>query len=397
MIEATKKIIFVVVIVLGVVIAQTLYFYRGIYIAPPTEGYDVNNISIPSYAPKEFIDIHGKGNGTVLLDFSHDNDFDSEELNILISRIISRGYTFKYYRGSKNESENVSLKSFLKNASSFIVILPKKEFEEEEKTEIKNFVDEGGRLIMIADPTRNSEINTLSIEFGVVFWNDYLYNLKENDGNFRYIYLKNFKENTTITKNLSNIVFYIASSISSPGNGIVFTDNNTYSSSKEAQGKHSPVVLAYDGKVLAIGDLTFLIEPYNNVLDNNQLISNIADYITNTEAPLIDTVPPLVNNTSVNITSITLNDSICVNATVTDNVKVDKVWVRIINPNSIAKNTFLSEDAPCAGTPHDNIYGAIIKLNISGEWYVNTTFANDTSGNLGSEKPYPNIKIKVSE
>jgi hypothetical protein len=36
-------------------------------------------------------------------------------------------------------------------------------------------------------------------------------------------------------------------------------------------------------KVLAIGDLTFLTEPYN-VLYTNQLISNIADFLTNTSA-----------------------------------------------------------------------------------------------------------------
>ena len=35
--------------------------------------------------------------------------------------------------------------------------------------------------------------------------------------------------------------------------------------------------------MLAIGDLTFLAEPYN-VLDNNQLISNIADFLTDTSA-----------------------------------------------------------------------------------------------------------------
>ncbi|MGB2842428.1 MAG: hypothetical protein WBC40_08150 [Halobacteriota archaeon] len=47
-------------------------------------------------------------------------------------------------------------------------------------------------------------------------------------------------------------------------------------------GRYSPVVLT-GSNVLAIGDLTFLTEPYN-VLDNNQLISNIADFLTDTSA-----------------------------------------------------------------------------------------------------------------
>ncbi len=37
--------------------------------------------------------------------------------------------------------------------------------------------------------------------------------------------------------------------------------------------------LSKEGKVLAIYDLTFITEPYNGILDNNQLISNIADWL----------------------------------------------------------------------------------------------------------------------
>jgi hypothetical protein len=61
-------------------------------------------------------------------------------------------------------------------------------------------------------------------------------------------------------------------------NGIIFIAENTYSSTREVPGRYSPVVLT-DSNALAIGDLTFLTAPYN-VLDNNQLISNIADYLT---------------------------------------------------------------------------------------------------------------------
>ncbi len=36
---------------------------------------------------------------------------------------------------------------------------------------------------------------------------------------------------------------------------------------------------AEESKVLAIYDLTFMTEPYNGILDNNQLIANIADWL----------------------------------------------------------------------------------------------------------------------
>jgi hypothetical protein len=42
-------------------------------------------------------------------------------------------------------------------------------------------------------------------------------------------------------------------------------------------------VLAADGAVLALGDLTFMTEPYNAVYDNDRLVSNIADFLSGTE------------------------------------------------------------------------------------------------------------------
>ena len=285
-----RKIAFVLVIVVVAILLQTVFFYRGVYIAPPANLQDMGSINISFYTPGEFIDIYEKGNGTVLFDFAHRNNFEPEELNVLLCRIIARG-NFDYLE------EDGNLEEELKNASSFVVILPTGPFSEEEINETKHFVDGGGRLMMIADPTRESEINALSSHFGIIFWNDYLYNLKDNDGNFQYIFLTDFKDNN-ITKDLEKIVFYTACSIVSEGNGIAFTDENTYSSTKEIKGKYSPVVLANDLKVLAIGDLTFLMEPYN-VLDNDQLISNIADYLTSP-------VPPPANDTVANTTTTPL-------------------------------------------------------------------------------------------
>ncbi|MGB2841433.1 MAG: DUF4350 domain-containing protein [Halobacteriota archaeon] len=275
-----RKILFMVLIVGIVIGAQTLFFYRGLYSPPPMNIYDIEDIEVSSHLPTEFIDVHGTGKGTVLIDSSHDNGFELEDLNLLAYRIISRGYSIEYLE------ESASLEERLANASAYIVISPATAFSWEEVEEIKKFVDNGGRLMLIDDPTRpvpesKDRMNTLSTEFGIVYRNDYLYNLKENAGNFRYIYLTDFEDNG-ITKNLNKLVFYTACSISPLGKGVIFTDENTYSSIREVPGRYSPVVLT-GSNVLAIGDLTFLTEPYN-VLDNNQLISNIADFLTDTSA-----------------------------------------------------------------------------------------------------------------
>ena len=102
--------------------------------------------------------------------------------------------------------------------------------------------------------------------------------MTEHDINYRNIFVSDFKENP-ISKNLEKIVLYTAGSISSAEAGIAFVDENTFSSVIETRKRLSPIALAQESKVLAIYDLTFMTEPYNGILDNNQLISNIADWL----------------------------------------------------------------------------------------------------------------------
>jgi hypothetical protein len=100
----------------------------------------------------------------------------------------------------------------------------------------------------------------------------------ENDANYRNIFISKFKENV-LTSKLEKIALYTAGSISSDDHNIAFGDENTYSSMIRTIKELSPIALAEDSKVLAIHDLTFLTEPYNGILDNNQFLSNIADWL----------------------------------------------------------------------------------------------------------------------
>ncbi|MCL0058062.1 hypothetical protein M1N05_03255 [Dehalococcoidales bacterium] len=103
--------------------------------------------------------------------------------------------------------------------------------------------------------------------------------MKENEINYRNIFVSDFKENE-ITKNLEKIALYTVASISSAeGCGIAFVDENTFSSLIETRERLSPIALVQEAKVLAIYDLTFITEPHNGILDNNQLIANIADWL----------------------------------------------------------------------------------------------------------------------
>ena len=248
-----RKIKFVVLVITVVFLAQLLFFYRGVYL-PDVKMPDYLGINVNSSLPIETADNFTSGSGTVLIDLSHENKFNKGDINLLLSRIIARGYNVEYLR------ENNHLEEKLPDATSLVVISPESSFSTDDVKAVKTFVDKGGMLLMLSEPTGENEINSLASEFGILFWDDYLYNLNENDGNFKYIYLTDFAENN-ITKDLNRIVFYTSCSVF--GNGLIFTDNNTYSSSSGEKGRYSVAVMTEDSQVLAIGDATFLSEPYN--------------------------------------------------------------------------------------------------------------------------------------
>ena len=110
-----------------------------------------------------------------------------------------------------------------------VVVCPQWEFSKEEGETVDEFVNNGGKLLLIADPTRSSRINSISLQFGLIFEADYLYNMKENEINYRSIFVVEFKE-TEITKNIEKIALYTAGSISSADCGIAFVDENIFSS-----------------------------------------------------------------------------------------------------------------------------------------------------------------------
>jgi hypothetical protein len=112
-----------------------------------------------------------------------------------------------------------------------------------------------------------------------------------------------------------------------------------------------------------------------------------------------DVTGPTVSNTGVNTTSANTNTYICVNATATDPSGISQVWSQITFPNATVLNITLSQDTgiPCAGTASDDWYGAIVNVgSTAGNLTVNTTFANDTLGNLGYQSPWPNLQVNVT-
>ena len=267
--------------------AGYFFFYRGSYDPPPSVNIPFEQITSPAVAPVAATasSVTQVQEGLVLVDDLHLNSFTESEISTLISMVANRGYDVEVIDISstvEGQTRLQMLEQRLRRATSFAVMLPRTSYSEEEIDLVQRFVDKGGKLLLVSDPTRPNRINALAKRFGVEFRPDYLYNTVEYDLNFRHIFVRDFQP-APLTSGLDTIVLYVAGSIQSSGPGIGVSDTNTKSSLGEAAESFYPIALGSTSNVLAVADFTFMVPPYNSLLSNQQLLSNVADYLTDSQ------------------------------------------------------------------------------------------------------------------
>ena len=266
-------------------------YYRGGYDAPENADLRFAEITTPLSAYTVFTEQPEFRSGLLVIDGAHDNDFTQAEVVSLLSRLANRGITVDFmgepsrFGGFQrvNASDRFSLlEDKLRQAGSLAVIAPQVPYTKEERGLVRRFVDKGGRLLLIGDPTRSQQINSLSEEFGLNFQPGFLYNQVDYDLNHRNIFVRDFFPDP-VTEGLTQVAFYTAGAIRSSGPALAYTDGNTFSTVVEGVEPFYPLAKAGQGNVLAVGDLTFMIPPQNSILDNNRLIANIAEFLASAE------------------------------------------------------------------------------------------------------------------
>lgn len=283
-----RKISLLLLFALAFFLGAYFFFYRGGYDSPSSDAVSFDSVIAPLSVHISFTEKPEFHSGMLLVDAAHRNDFTKEEVSSLLSRVSSRGHAIEFMGG------DVSFGSFrrldpdqklrlmeegLRQADSLVVVLPDETYTRQEVDLVAEFVRKGGRLLLMADPTRFNDINSLSKRFGITFRPDYLYNTVDYDLNFRNIFINNFRPDA-ITQGLRQIALYTAGSVTSSSPGLAYADANTRSSIVERIEPLYPMVKGEDGRVLAVYDMTFLVPPQNSILDNDRLIANIADYLT---------------------------------------------------------------------------------------------------------------------
>ena len=289
-----RQILLVVLLVALPVALQALWFYRGRYTPPSVPGIDDYQIALatPAYrfvpaAPKESA-------ARIVIDVSRANNLEVDDLSPLRDRLAALGATLLTFQGPSD-----ALAAELRGASAWIVIAPTTAYAPEQRDAIAAFVADGGRLLIAADPTRSvppveedsldpfglfSRIsavpaaNSLAGAFGIVYFDDYLYNLVENEGNYRNVRFGEFGDHA-LTRGLKTVTLFATHSLRSRGRALVVGDADTRSPLRSGASGLAAVVLSADERVLALGDVSLLGAPYHTIADNDRFLSNIANWL----------------------------------------------------------------------------------------------------------------------
>jgi len=282
------------------VLGRYLFYYPSRYQGSEVPRPDLSQIKAATPESRAFVDRPPSvAAGTILVDLAHDNRVRMAELNVLQARLAGRDQRLESVTAAAGDSPSSSLGEQLRYAGALVVISPGVDWGQDEVRQVQEFVEKGGRLLLIADPSRYEvlydeagdyagldsdvpHINSLAATFGLFFQDDYLYNTTDNAGNFRNIKLTEFAEKAVV-RGLQQVVFYAAHSIACDEPALIRTAGNTRSSKDEESGDLAVAALAADDAVLALGDLTFFTDPYSAAYDNQRLIAQIADFLSGAE------------------------------------------------------------------------------------------------------------------
>lgn len=236
--------------------------------------------------------------GIVVLDQAHANQFTREELATLDGLLAARGQQLR----PLTEGD---MAAALRPAGALVVIAPVRGYTAAEAQAVAGFVARGGRVLLVGDPTRYAieidetdifalpvietaqvPLNDLANLFDITFRGDYLYNTVANEGNFRNILLDEASlGESALTEGLAQLALYSSHSLllGPTAAPLLSADDDTWSSATDRPGGLTLAALSPAegdaGQVLAVGDVHFLLEPYNTVYDNGAFAARVADFL----------------------------------------------------------------------------------------------------------------------
>lgn len=215
----------------------------------------------------------GLGGRKVVLDVAHNNWITMFETSMILQRLTTEGASVSIVFTKE------TFLSSIREADALIIAAPYYPFEDEELEAVRTFVDRGGRLLLIGEPTRNvAFLDSVAMRFGIYYSHGYVSDPENSYFNYRNVEIREFGEDP-LTRNLHKLVFFTATHIYSEDKGLAFTSDRAFLYPGEIPGTFTPLVVTEGGRVVALADFTMLTEPFVYVEDNYAFLLNLVDFL----------------------------------------------------------------------------------------------------------------------
>ena len=266
----------------------------------------------------------------VLVDDSNGNRFTRADIGPLTEGIGRSGARVQFHETGEFEDA-------LATADALVVVDPATAYSESEIDAIDAFVDDGGRLLILAEPTRTSisggllgtqltaqesELTGLGSRFDVQFDTRYVYDQTQNDGTYQQVVAEpsgNGALSESDTARLdadAEIAFSVASEVQSTGDGepVLVSGETARTAGTDDPRRHTLAVR--DGNVLAVGDTSFATAGRYDVGDNEAFLTGIIEFLVGADEAGASSTTEAVTNATTGGSNATANTT--VNATAGD-------------------------------------------------------------------------------
>ncbi len=210
--------------------------------------------------------------GRILIDLTHTNAFPELLMMEFLGKIVKKGGKVYFLSsGSLTEALNQS-------PNALIMFTPLKGYSDEEVAAIKKFVENGGKLLVVHDPAVGfpTLINRVAQEFGMVFAAGYLYSAEDKYGIYRNLVVRSFEE-SNLTTGVEELVILTGTAIYTNATTLARTSEDTTLSITDKKGEYT--VIALNGSVLALSDITFMMDPFVQLADNEVFLDRLVDWL----------------------------------------------------------------------------------------------------------------------
>jgi hypothetical protein len=256
---------------------------------PEYDPADTLSDPIDANGTIEFDKRLGGGRGKVLIDDSHSNRFDLDDIAPMVQALTRAGYRVELYTGGDLGTE-------LMQADAYVVINPAVKFGDSDNDAVKRFTDNGGRLVVLAEPTtkaitggfistavgdRESRVTSLVSQYGMSVSTNYLYNQQRNDGNYKRIVVESAPNDEL--PGVEQGVLYTSASVDGVNAKRVLIAAPGTKSGGTTQLSTRQTVAMRKGNVLVFGDSTFVTTDYHNVGDNEETMAYIVEFLISGE------------------------------------------------------------------------------------------------------------------